>query len=252
MSSFKIGNSKFSRFVNGKGFYIALALCLVAIGTATYIAVNNSTGIVSSIKSGYGVSSGSKAASSIPNWDASSSAKEANTTVSGVHSSSRNASSTASSSQAAASSTEPKKSSGTAKLVYTMPVSGSVTTAYSGDNPVFDKTMGDWRVHDGVDLSATEGTPVKACAAGTVSDVKVDDMLGQEVIIDHGNGIKSIYANLASQVTVKKGQQVDVGDTLGAIGETATAEIAITPHLHFEITKSGTDVDPLAMISGEN
>jgi murein DD-endopeptidase MepM/ murein hydrolase activator NlpD len=256
MSNYKIGTSKFSRFVNGKGFYIALALCLVAIGTAAYIAVNNSNDIVGDIKSGSGVSSASTATSSIPNWDSQSSAAQANTTVSGVpagtRTSSASASSSASSSKPTTSSKTPEKASGTAKLVYAMPVSGTVTTAYSGDKPTFDKTMDDWRVHDGVDIAAVEGTPVKACASGTVSDVRIDDKLGQEVIIDHGNGIKSIYANLTSKVTVKKGQQVDVGDTIGAIGETAQAEIAVTPHLHFEITKNGTDVDPLATISGED
>jgi murein DD-endopeptidase MepM/ murein hydrolase activator NlpD len=250
MSNFKIGKSKFSRFVNGKGFYIALALCLVAIGTAAYIAVNNSNGIVSNIKSGSGVTSESATTSSIPNWDSQSSAKEANTTVSGVPARTRTSSS--SSSKAAASSMARQKVSNTAKLVYAMPVSGSITTAYSGDKPTFDKTMNDWRVHNGVDIAAAEGTAVKACASGTVSDVKIDDKLGQEVIIDHGNGIKSLYANLTSKVMVKKGQQVDVGDTIGAIGETAQSEIAITPHLHFEITKNGTDVDPLAMIRGED
>jgi murein DD-endopeptidase MepM/ murein hydrolase activator NlpD len=258
MSNFKVGNSKFSRFVNGKGFYIALALCLVAIGTAAYIAVNSSVGITDSIKSGDNVSS-ENTASSIPNWDA----EQTNTTVSGVAAGSSESSATSkaeTSSTAAASSQNSSSSSSTqnksggsvTKMVYAMPVSGSVTTAYSGDTPIYDKTMNDWRLHKGVDLAAAEGTAVKACASGTVSDVKVDDMLGQMVIIDHGSGIKSIYANLTSQVTVKKGQQVEVGDTIGSIGETAQAEIAVTPHLHFEITKNGTEVDPLALISGEN
>ena len=107
-------------------------------------------------------------------------------------------------------------------------------------------------MHNGVDLAAKEGTPVKACASGTVIEVKVDDMLGQEIVIDHGNGIKSIYANLSNQVNVKKGQSVEVGSTIGAVGETAQAEIALTPHLHFEITRNEKQIDPLALISGQN
>lgn len=132
-----------------------------------------------------------------------------------------------------------------------MPVAGSVTTAFSGDTPIYDKTMCDWRTHNGVDIAAAEGTPVKACASGTVTDVSVDDMYGQQITIDHGNGIKSRYANLSSQVNVKKGQEVKVGDTIGSIGETAQAEIAVTPHLHFEMTKNGKQVDPLKLISGD-
>lgn len=244
MSNFKIGNSKFARFVNGKGFYIALAICLVAIGTAAYIAVNNSAGIVNNVKSDSGASSQNSISSSIPNWDSgASSAAQTNTTVSGV---ADNRNSSSSPSQA------PSSASSTAKLVYTMPVTGSVLTSFSGDKPVFDKTMNDWRTHDGVDIAATEGTPVKACASGTVSDVKVDDEMGQEVVIDHGNGLKSIYANLTNQVTVKKGQSVDAGDTIGCVGETAESEIAVAPHLHFEMTKNGSNIDPLTQISGQN
>lgn len=249
MSNFKIGNSKFARFVNGKGFYIALAICLVAIGTAAYVAVNRSAGVISDINAGSGVSSKSYTpSSSIPNWDNSaSSAAQTNNTVSGVpdnRSSSSAASSKASSSES--------NTSSASKLVFSMPVSGSVLTAYSGDKPVYDKTMDDWRVHEGVDIAGAEGTPVKACASGTVVAVKVDDMLGQEVVIDHGNGLESIYANLTNQVTVKKGQKVDVGDTIGAIGETAQAEIADSPHLHFEMTRKGTSIDPLGEISGQD
>lgn len=262
MSNFKVGGSKFSRFVNGKGFYIALALCLVAIGTATYIAVNNSKSIVGDIKSASGISSAGNTATSIPDWDAQSGAEQTNAAVSGVPartpsapSSSAPSSSKPSSPSKPSSSTpsksEPTKPSAPSKMVFAMPITPiRVTTAYSGDKPVFDKTMGDWRVHDGVDIAASEGTPVKACASGKVSDIKDDYMMGEEVIIDHGNGVQSLYANLTRQVTVKKGQEVEVGDTIGAVGDTAEAEIAVEPHLHFEIMKNGVDVDPLAFISG--
>lgn len=256
MSNFKVGNSKFSRFVNGKGFYIALALCLVAIGTAAYIAVNSSNVILNNAKSTSGASSKATTTSSIPNWDTQNSAAQTNTTVSGVAPDKRRSSpASAASSKLKASSVPAKhKSSGSkAKIVYTMPVSSpKVITAYSGNNLVYDKTMCDYRVHGGVDIGAADGTPVKACASGTVSDVKVDSMLGQEIIINHGDGIKSIYANMASQVSVKKGQKVEVGDTIGAVGKTAQAETALAPHLHFEITKNGTDVDPLATITDQN
>lgn len=248
MSNFKVGNSKFSRFVNGKGFYIALAICLVAIGTAVYLALNNSNGVIKNIESGSGASSQPIQSSSIPNWDASS-AKQTEKTVSGVPAA---AASSSQSSSSAATSSASSKSKSVSEIVYAMPVSGKVVTAYSADKLTYDKTMGDWRTHDGVDIAASEGTPVKACASGKVVDIKVDDMLGQEIIISHGNGIKSVYANLTSQVNVKKGQYVEVGNTIGAVGDTAEAEIGITPHLHFEIKKNGTDVDPLALISGED
>lgn len=251
MSKFKIGNSKFARFMNGKGFYIALAICLVAIGTAAYMAVNNSAGVLNNIKSESGASSQKSQTSSIPDWDANSSTQQTNKTLIGVPATTSSASSTTSSSSSSRTSSSAGRESSSTKTVYMLPVSGSVITTFSGDKLTYDKTMGDWRTHNGVDLAASEGTPVKACASGKVVDVKVDDMLGQEVVIDHGNGLKSIYANLTSQVNVKKGQTVNVGDTIGAVGQTAQAEIAIAPHLHFEMQKNGTDVDPLAVVSGQ-
>lgn len=241
MSNFKIGNSKFARFVNGKGFYIALAVCLVAIGAAAYIAVNNSIGIQNNIAS-QNSGSDSQQTSSIPNWDA----KQTGTNVSGVSSSSSESSSKVSSSSEASQSS----SSAPAKIVYMMPFAGKVVNQFSGDTLVSDVTMGDWRTHNGVDLGAAQGTPVKACANGKVTDVRVDAMLGQVVEIDHGSGIKTLYANLTNQVTVKKGQTVEVGNVIGTIGDTAQGEVALTPHLHFEMTVNGKQVDPLAKIGG--
>lgn len=265
-----MGNSKFSRFVNGKGFYIALALCLVAIGTAAYVAVNNganlyntltASGSTSHSKIGSGTRSGSNATSSIPNWENSNPIKPTNKPVSGVENNKPNKIGSAVSSQpekqtphktTAASPTKVKpQGTGTAvQMVFMQPVGGgTVVNVYSPDKPVFDKTMNDWRVHDAVDFEAPEGTPVKACASGTVSEVKMDDMYGQEIVIDHGNGIKSIYANLSSKVNVKAGQKVEVGDTIGAVGQTAQAEAAETAHLHFAMTKNGQSIDPLVTIS---
>jgi murein DD-endopeptidase MepM/ murein hydrolase activator NlpD len=105
--------------------------------------------------------------------------------------------------------------------------------------------MDDYRTHNGIDIAASEGTPVKVCADGTVSDVYTDDLLGQVVVVDHGGGLKSIYANLSDQVTVKKGQDIEAGTVVGCVGHTAMCEVSIAPHLHFAITKDGNYVDPL-------
>lgn len=246
MSNFKVGNSKFSRFLNGKGFYIALALCLVAIGSAAYIAVNNTGGITSN----YAKNSKSSVSSygpieSFPSWSSDSTQQTAGT-VSGVPSSN---------SESASSDTAKTSASGApSKMVLTMPVQGTIITPYSNGNPVLDKTTDDYRAHDAIDISAPEGTPVKACGDGTVTDVKIDDsdnMLGQMVIIDHGNGLMSIYANLTNQVTVKKGQHVSAGDAIGCVGGTAQGESAIASHLHFAMQKNGIYVDPVATINAK-
>lgn len=255
MSKFNMGHSRFSRFMSGKGFYIALALCLVAIGSAAYIAANGtfknlSTGVASSS----GTASASSADTDAAGWDGT---EQTGNTVSGVTGSrSSSASSDASSSsasQAAASSAASSStaSSNAAPTYYTMPVTGDVITAYSPNTPIYDKTMDDWRVSDNVSIASDEGAPVKACADGTVLDVKVDSMLGQEVIIQHSGGIQSVYANLSDQVAVKKGQQVQAGTVIGAVGQSAQSEISLVPHLHFAMMKNGQPIDPLVTIQSQ-
>ena len=247
MSNFKIGKSRFSRFMSGKGFYIALALCLVAIGAAAYIAATGNFGSMVAPSSS-GTSSGNTDSSL--SWDTDSSAQQANTTVSGVQ---NNTSSTASSQPAAASTSSSSQSavSQAAPTLYVMPVEGTIVTAYSSDKPVYDKTMDDYRIHDGIDIAANAGTPVKACADGVVSDVTNDDMYGETVTIKHGGGIVSVYSDLTTAVTVKKGQSVESGDVIGAVGQTAKCEVALTPHLHFAMLKDNAYVNPLVTM-GKN
>ena len=250
MSNFKVGKSRFSRFINGKGFYIALALCLVAIGAAAYIAANNSFGSVSDLTSS---NSGSSSNTDYTNWD-DTSAQQTNNPVSGVAGSSSSSASSEVSSAASSSATgssSSQSSSLAAPTVFIMPVSGDIITAYSNDKLVYDKTMNDYRVHDAINIAASVGTPVKACADGVVLDVKTDDMLGEVVTIQHGGGLVSTYANLTTGVSVKKGQKVEAGDVIGAVGQTAKCEISLVSHLHFAMTKNGTPVDPLATMGKE-
>ncbi len=255
MSKFKMRPSRFSQFMSGKGFYIALALCLVAIGSAAYIAAN---GTFKNLGAGVVSSSGAASTSSAGSgdtagWDG---AEQTINTVSGVTGSrSSSDAGSASSSQAASSAPASSASSSATQTAapnyYVAPVTGDVITAYSPSTPIYDKTMDDWRVSDAVNIAADEGTPVKACADGTVLDVKVDSMLGQEVIIQHSGGLQSIYANLSDQVAVKKGQQVQAGTVIGAVGQSAQSEISLVPHLHFAMMQNGQPIDPLVTVQSK-
>ena len=104
--------------------------------------------------------------------------------------------------------------------------------------------MADWRVHNGIDLAAEAGSRVIAASSGTVEEVRNDDLYGTTVVIDHGNGLKSIYSNLAGTPAVAKGDTVSAGSVIGSVGDTAEAEIGEVAHLHFEMTKDGAEVDP--------
>lgn len=95
--------------------------------------------------------------------------------------------------------------------------------------------------HDGVDLSAPEGVAVLAVRSGTVAETGWDDTDGNYVLVDHGDGLTTLYGCL-STVSVQTGQAVAQGDVLGAVGQTGTAT---GPHLHLEAAQDGIPYDPL-------
>ena len=130
------------------------------------------------------------------------------------------------------------------KLSYVWPVVGDVTMPYSMDALVFHTTMGDWRTHDGVDVAAEAGTYVRACAAGTVAEVYEDRLYGTTVVIEHGAGLVSYYANLQAEPVVRQGDQVLAGDVIGGVGETALCESAEAAHLHFAMSLHEESVNP--------
>ncbi|WP_422447945.1 peptidoglycan DD-metalloendopeptidase family protein [Thermoanaerobacterium sp. DL9XJH110] len=126
-----------------------------------------------------------------------------------------------------------------------MPVMGKVITDYAVDRLVYSKTLEQWNAHHGIDIAAQQGSPVKAVMDGTVVEIRKDDpRLGVVVVIDHGGGIKTVYGNLASDKLVQKGQGVKKGQVIGAVGKTAPYEIEDPPHLHFEVLKGGSSIDP--------
>ena len=130
---------------------------------------------------------------------------------------------------------------------YTMPVSGEMIWGFSDDVLVYSETMNDYRLHNGVDIAANLGTPVKAFTDGIVLEVYEDPLMGQTVILDHGNEIQSIYQNLSSQLPeeIKVGAVVEEGQVIGGVGETTLIECAQEPHLHFSVTVAGNSVDPM-------
>ena len=129
--------------------------------------------------------------------------------------------------------------------VFTWPVKGEVIRDYSIDTLVYDKTMGDWRAHVGLDIAAPVGTQVMAPAGGTVSDIYADDLMGTTVVILHADGVMSTCSNLATVPNVEIGDTVRTGDVIGSLGKTAIAESGEASHLHLSMTKDGVSVDPL-------
>ena len=124
------------------------------------------------------------------------------------------------------------------------PVAGEIVLDFAPEHLVWNVTMADWRTHAGVDLAASMGTRVLAVSGGTVTAVGEDDLLGTYVAVDHGGGIESFYANLASTPAVQEGDTVKMGDVLGSVGDTALGEIGEEAHLHFAMRCDGESADP--------
>lgn len=107
----------------------------------------------------------------------------------------------------------------------------------------WSERRGAWRLHTGVDLAVGEGTPVLAARAGQVRLVETVGAYGLCVLIDHGQGLETLYAHLL-EATVSPGQAVEAGEPIGRVGASGSAT---GPHLHFEIRQRGeqlTALDP--------
>jgi murein DD-endopeptidase MepM/ murein hydrolase activator NlpD len=98
--------------------------------------------------------------------------------------------------------------------------------------------------HNGLDIAASIGAPVKATADGTVIDAGDFFFSGNMIFLDHGQGIISLYAHM-DRIDVKPGDSVKQGDIIGAVGQTGRAT---GPHLHFAVFANKTLIDPVYML----
>ena len=128
------------------------------------------------------------------------------------------------------------------------PVAGQTVAVFSVDALSYNQTTRDWRTHDGVDIAAEAGTKVCAAADGEVYTVYEDDTLGTTVVIRHAGGYVTKYASLAEAVTVTPGEQVKMGQTIGAVGSSALLENSIGEHVHFSVTCNDEPVDPAVFL----
>ena len=218
-----------------KGFYIALAVCLVAVAVAGWTTYDS-------------VHQYKKASVAIPTV-----VSEAETVVSEepAAASTETASSPAGKdeskpqSKATQAATKSQKKAVEAAAVVTkleMPVKDAAVQQAFSETPLYSKTMKDWRAHTGVDLRADKGTAVIAAADGTVQSISTVDGMGCTVQMTHTGGLTTWYCGIGN-VAVKKGDVLKAGQKLGVV-DTVPSEAADASHLHFAVQKDGTFVDP--------
>ena len=229
------------RFFTGKGFYIVLFLCAAVIGVSAWMmAAGNGTMEEAMMPVS---KTGSPRVETVivpPQRDWSDALEEAQEgTTETFHE------------QAAQEATEEEvqpvfeEQAAPINPTYVWPVSGEVARHHDPDTLVYDMTMRDWRTHEGIDILAPLGEVVVAAHAGTVERITRDDLLGTIVTVSHGDGVSTVYANLADTPAVSVGDWVEPGSVIGSIGTTALCEIGQETHLHFAVMVNGVNQDPL-------
>ncbi len=131
---------------------------------------------------------------------------------------------------------------------FILPMGNDITKDFSNGEMVYNQTMGDWRVHNGVDFGGASGNRVDAVADGKVTAVYDNSFLGTVVEIDHGNGMTVSYCGLKPGTVLAEGTFVKGGEKIGTLG-TVPAEAADGEHLHLEVKVDGKTVDPLAALN---
>ena len=223
----RFDGKKVKAVFGGKGFYIALALCLLAAGIVGYYTL---------LRPQAPAEPASNPATNVPDdrdnaWVAPAVQPEENVPT-------------------APPAEETPISDPQDLLPQVMsPLDGTTVTVFSVTELMYDETMADWRTHNGIDIQASEGDSVRTAAGGTVLSVKDDELMGTTVVLEHDNGYQTTYANLQAKPNVEAGDPVSAGQIIGAVGTTAAAESG-QPHLHFAVTKDGKAVDPNEYLSG--
>lgn len=237
-----MSNSRLNRFLNGKGFYVALGICMIAIGVSAWAAIDKASTPPDDILS--------SDTAQIVSEESSSFETEANKEQEGVEDERDESSATSevptddlSSDSAPLDNLEQPVAES-----FVFPVEGEVIKKFSATELQFSATFNDMRLHTGVDIKADKGSAVKSAGDGTVVEVVNDLDFGYTVRIDHGNGVIAAYGGLEKEVLVKTDDIVSAETVLGTLG-TVNNECLDAPHLHLEFLKDGENVDPLDYIN---
>ena len=218
------GSSKKSRLTRYSAYlYLAMALLIVGVATASILMLRKATGDLPEISiPEISMQTPSKTPphhQEIPVFDNESGIKDA-------------------SSEAPVINEEPD---------YILPIeNGTVIKAFSADALVFSETMKDYRIHNGIDIEAPIGQAVRCYTDGIVESISQDDFLGITVVVRHEYGLETVYRNLNTMLPggMSAGSALKAGDLIGYVGATANAEASDPSHLHFEMKVNGSFIDP--------
>lgn len=238
-----------------RGFYIALGACLIAVGIAAWATFDS----VSKITGSYGDELTNESSHTMEEEPLSEESEEPSQTE--TESSNEQDLSSGEEQETAAEpeeQTDNEEEEPAQQTVLTVdqidfqpPLKNEITVskAFSGEELVYSETMKDYRVHNGVDLTASRGDTVQAMADGEVTSIYQDELWGNVIEITHGEAVVS-YCGLGDTALVQAGDTVKAGQDIGSITETPCENIE-TPHLHLMVQVNGAWMDPLSLLSDE-
>lgn len=219
-------NKKYGRSFAGKGYYIALILCAVAIGISGYLYYHNTntenpqiqdpTGDMNILTPTHG--DDIEAVATQPQ-------QQPTDPTLGV--------------------VDPTTPTLQRPIKTGKPLAGEIVAHYAMDCLSYNPTTRDWRVHNGIDIAAEAGTEVKAAADGVVYTVYEDETMGTTVVIRHSNNYVTTYSSLAKDLAVSAGDSVSLGQVIGKVGNSALLESAVGDHVHFHVTFQDKPMDPM-------
>ena len=253
------------KFLRSRGFTLALLACLVAAAAAGVWAVRTVRDELDKNLSGLKTPDSTSTAPGIDEglstttpqedettweWPTEPAANSVSNVPKAASSASRSASSASSAPQAGSGSvrepsalqgaSSPASSSAQPAAAPSMP--GRVLNAFSGDELVYNKTLGDWRTHNGVDYACTQGAAVAAPVEGKVVSAGAEGNWGTVVVLEDAAGRSWRLCGVADP-DVKAGDTVTAGQKLGTVG-TVGCECAEESHIHVEVKQGESYLDP--------
>ena len=131
------------------------------------------------------------------------------------------------------------------------PCDGDIVGNCSLEELVYCIALDDWRTHNGIDYTANVGNPVYASADGVVEKVFEDELLGLSLVLNHQNGVLSVYGNMQKEKLAIVGATLKKGEVLGYVGSPGSMETGLSERLHFEVQCNGEYVNPMEYMNME-
>lgn len=224
----------------GKRFYIALGVCLIAVGIAAFVTYDSVKKFIEQDTTNYSSETGKFPQQNTKEENSKKTAKSYSNQDNAK--SSRDLESLKPEEEIKAVET---KAEASGVIVY--PAGQNVIKKYSGENPAFSKTFGDWRVHNGTDFALEQGEKVKSITDGVIKEIFDDPLLGMTIVIEHTGDFTAFYSGLGNTTMVNAGDSVEAGQEIGSIND-IPSEVADGYHLHLSIKKDGKFIDPIEIL----